>query len=94
MSQRGLSGSVRATKMTTSASTGPRRKASRQPTSGANAFRSTSEAKEPRMAPAQYEPLIRMSTRPRYFAGIISSIAELMAAYWPPIPIPAMNLVA
>jgi hypothetical protein len=51
------------------------------------------EASEPRIAPAQYVPLIQMSTRPRYFEGIISSIAELIAAYWPPIPIPAMNRV-
>jgi hypothetical protein len=35
-----------------------------------------------------------MSTRPRYRAGIISSIAELIAAYSPPIPVPAMNRVA
>ena len=61
--------------------------------SGANALRKKSEASEPRIAPAQYEPLIQMSTRPRYFEGIISSIAELIAAYWPPIPIPAMNRV-
>jgi hypothetical protein len=35
-----------------------------------------------------------MSTRPRYFAGISSSIAELTSAYSPPIPVPAMNRVA
>ena len=35
-----------------------------------------------------------MSTRPRYLAGIISSIAELIAAYSPPMPIPAMIRVA
>ncbi len=57
------------------------------------ALRKTREASEPRIAPAQYVPLIQMSTRPRYFEGIISSIAELIAAYWPPIPIPAMNRV-
>ena len=28
------------------------------------------------------------STRPRYFAGISSSIAELIAAYSPPMPAP------
>ena len=32
-----------------------------------------------------------MSTRPRYFDGISSSIAELIAAYSPPMPIPATN---
>jgi hypothetical protein len=34
-----------------------------------------------------------MSTRPRYLAGISSSMAELIAAYSPPIPMPAMNRV-
>ena len=34
------------------------------------------------------------STRPRKRAGISSSIAELMAAYSPPMPMPAMNRVA
>ena len=79
--------------MTMIARTGPIRNARRQPTFGANAFRNTSEANEPRIAPAQYVPLIQMSTRPRYFEGIISSIAELIAAYWPPIPMPARNRV-
>ena len=43
---------------------------------------------EPAAAPIQNEPLIATSTRPRYFAGISSSIAELMAAYSPPMPMP------
>ena len=47
----------------------------------------------PRIAPPQYVPLTAMSTRPRYWAGIISSIAELIAAYSPPMPIPATNRV-
>jgi hypothetical protein len=43
--------------------------------------------------------VIQMSTRPRCFEGIISSIAvssiaELIAAYCPPMPMPAMNRVA
>ncbi len=46
------------------------------------------------MAPAQYVPLTAMSTRPRNLAGIISSIAELIAAYSPPMPIPAIIRVA
>ena len=46
------------------------------------------------MAPAQYVPLTPTSIRPRYRAGIISSIAELIAAYSPPMPVPAMNRVA
>ncbi len=47
---------------------------------------------EPSVAPTQNEPLIATSTRPRYFAGISSSIAELMAAYSPPMPAPVRNL--
>jgi hypothetical protein len=43
------------------------------------------------MDPAQYVPLTPMSTRARYFAGVISPVAGLMAAYSPPIPVPAMN---
>jgi hypothetical protein len=35
-----------------------------------------------------------MSVRPLYRAGIISSIAELIAEYSPPMPVPAMNRVA
>ncbi len=58
------------------------------------AVRNSSVAAEPSIAPAQYVPLTAMSTRPRYLAGIISSIAELIAAYSPPIPIPAMTRVA
>ena len=49
------------------------------------------EAAAPIMAPAQYVPLTAMSVRPRYRAGISSSIAELIAVYSPPIPVPAMN---
>ncbi len=49
---------------------------------------------EARNAPAQYVPLTAMSTRPRKRAGISSSIAELIAAYSPPMPAPAMNRVA
>ncbi len=53
ISHRGLSGRTRATTMTTSASTGPIRNASRQPTFTAKALRKISEANEPRIAPAQ-----------------------------------------
>ena len=45
----------------------------------------------PAAAPTQNEPLMATSTRPRYFAGISSSIAELMAAYSPPMPAPVRN---
>ena len=46
---------------------------------------------EPAAAPTQNEPLIATSTRPRYFLGMSSSIAELIAAYSPPMPMPVMN---
>ena len=42
----------------------------------------------PIAAPIQNVPLIARSTRPRSRAGISSSIAELMAAYSPPMPKP------
>ena len=42
----------------------------------------------PPAAPIQNEPLIETSTRPRYFLGISSSMAELIAAYSPPMPAP------
>ena len=45
----------------------------------------------PTAAPTQNDPLMAMSTRPRYFEGISSSMAELMAAYSPPIPAPVMK---
>ena len=48
----------------------------------------------PMVAPTQKEPLIEMSMRPRYFAGISSSIAELIAAYSPPMPAPVRNRAA
>ena len=44
----------------------------------------------PAMAPTQKEPLMAMSMRPRYLAGMSSSIAELIAAYSPPMPAPVM----
>ena len=34
---------------------------------------------------------MRMSIRPRWLAGISSSIAELIALYSPPMPIPVTN---
>ena len=48
----------------------------------------------PPAAPIQNEPLMAMSTRPRYCAGISSSIAELIAAYSPPMPAPVRNRAA
>ena len=43
---------------------------------------------DPRVAPTQNEPLMATSTRPRCILGISSSIAELIAAYSPPMPMP------
>ena len=45
-------------------------------------------ATAPAAAPSQYEPLMMRSTRPRTRAGISSSMAELIAAYSPPMPAP------
>ena len=45
-------------------------------------------SRAPPAAPIQNEPLITTSIRPRYWAGISSSIAELIAAYSPPMPAP------
>ena len=68
----------------------PRPKASRQPHSWLITVGSSSGivSSAPPAAPTQNEPLIERSTRPRYFAGISSSMAELMAAYSPPMPAP------
>ena len=90
--QRGLSGSAAAHRITRPR-TGPIRKANRHPRLRSIALRKMNVPGVPRIAPAQYVPLIAMSTLPRKRAGISSSIAELMAAYSPPIPIPAINRV-
>lgn len=65
-------------------------KASRQPRSVAKraVFSRAMEAKAPIAAPIQKLPLITRSIRPRTRAGISSSIAELIAAYSPPMPNP------
>ena len=89
ISHRGLSGRLRRTKMMTTASSGPTRNDSRQPRFGANALSRMKDTNVPMIDPAQYVPLIQMSVRPRYRAGIISSIAELIAEYSPPMPDPA-----
>ena len=51
-------------------------------------------SRAPPAAPIQNEPLMATSTRPRYFAGISSSMAELMAAYSPPMPAPVRKRAA
>ena len=47
-------------------------------------------ANAPAAAPSQKLPLTMRSIRPRYFAGMSSSIAELTAAYSPPMPRPVI----
>jgi hypothetical protein len=49
---------------------------------------STIESNAPAAVPSQKEPLMIRSTVPRTRAGISSSIAELIAAYSPPMPAP------
>ena len=48
----------------------------------------TVESSAPAAVPSQNEPLMIRSTVPRTRAGISSSIAELIAAYSPPMPAP------
>jgi hypothetical protein len=74
-------------------STAPSPKASRQPRSTGNRFlfSSSSDSEAPNMVPSQNDPLIIRSTRPRSRAGMSSSMAELMAAYSPPMPAPVKN---
>ncbi len=89
-SQRGLSGTCRRTSRITRARTAPSAKVRRQPTFAAkmSVSSATIDSSEPPTAPSQKLPLIIRSTRPRYSLGISSSIAELMAAYSPPMPKP------
>ncbi|MCG3190378.1 MAG: hypothetical protein LKCHEGNO_03093 [Burkholderiaceae bacterium] len=88
-SQRGLSGTWLRTSAIASASTAPSRKPARQPCGPST--RASSSARlisAPIAAPIQKLPLIARLTRPRTRAGISSSIAELIAAYSPPMPSP------
>ena len=89
-SQRGLSGTWRRTSRMPRPRIAPVAKASRQPRSAWKIAVSSSSiaARPPIAAPTQKLPLIARSTWPRLRAGISSSIAELIAAYSPPIPIP------
>ena len=91
--QRGLSGTLRRTSRMPTASTAPSPKARRQPRSAANRLSSsnTSDRAAPNAVPTQKEPLMMRSTVPRTRAGISSSMAELMAAYSPPMPAPVKN---
>ncbi len=92
-SQRGDSGTLRRTSRMPTARMAPRPNASLQPHSWLITVGSSSGmvSSAPPAAPTQNEPLIDTSTRPRYLAGISSSIAELMAAYSPPMPAPVRN---
>ncbi len=57
-------------------------------------MRKISESRPPTTAPSQNDPLMIRSMRPRARAGIISSIAELIAEYSPPIPAPVKKRAA
>jgi hypothetical protein len=83
----------RRSRQTATPITGPASRLIRQPRFSGSTFglSSRSWALAPMNAPAQYVPLTTMSVRPRWLAGISSSIAELTAAYSPPMPVPAMN---
>ena len=70
------------------------RAASRRRAANSDCCRRTSDSRPPATAPSQNEPLMIRSTRPRARAGIISSIAELIAEYSPPIPAPVKNRAA
>ena len=65
-------------------------KAARQPQSDGNrpGSNNTTAPNAPSAAPSQKLPLIARSVRPRKRAGINSWIAELIAAYSPPMPAP------
>jgi hypothetical protein len=79
--------------MIPTASSAPRPKPSRQPKSlpKIEVSSRTPVSAAPTAAPAQKLPLIARSTQPRTRAGISSSIAELIAAYSPPMPNPVRN---
>jgi hypothetical protein len=92
-SQRGLSGTVRRTIRMSKPSTAPSPKASRQPSEAGirSASSRTRLSAAPPAAPNQYEPFTARLTVARHRAGTISSIAELIAAYSPPMPAPVKN---
>lgn len=70
--------------------TTPSANVSRQPTSLGKmlVLSARTESRAPAMAPSQKLPLMMRSTRPRYLLGMSSSMAELIAAYSPPMPKP------
>ena len=90
-SQRGLSGTFRRTSSTTRPSTTPSPKHTRQPQKTGRSLVAGTLIRAPTAAPAQKVPLMMMSIRPRCRLGISSSMAELIAAYSPPMPNPVRN---
>src|SRR5947209_15584667 len=78
---------------TANARIAPMKKQIRQPMVASTLVGSSrySDAAEPIAVPTHQEPLMARSVQPRRRAGISSSIAELMAAYSPPMPMPVMN---
>ena len=62
----------------------------RQPSSGGKiaVLSRNTDRMAPNAVPSQYEPLMARSILPRCLAGMSSSMAELMAAYSPPMPAP------
>src|SRR5579884_322626 len=90
MSQRGLSGTAWRIQSTTRAMIAPRAKQRRQPRS-AGKIRSSRKSRLtalPNMVPSHQLLLMERSVQPRRRAGISSSMAELMAEYSPPMPMP------
>ena len=85
---RGLSGTFRRTSRITSPSTTPTPKHTRHPTLTGRRLVAGTVSSAPTAAPAQYVPLMTMSILPRLRLGISSSMAELIAAYSPPMPNP------
>jgi hypothetical protein len=63
----------------------------RRPTVSNRWLSSTQASAPPNTVPSQNEPLMMRSTLPRTRAGISSSMAELMAAYSPPMPAPVKD---
>jgi hypothetical protein len=90
---RGLSGTKRRTRRIPTPITTPTPNANRHPTSTGRkfGFSSGTVTSAPRIVPNHHVPLIARSVHPRFRAGISSSIAELIAAYSPPIPNPIRN---
>ncbi len=66
----------------------PSPKQTRQLSSAEKVCSAATDSSAPAAAPAQYVPLMMMSMRPRCWAGISSSMAELIAEYSPPMPMP------